>query len=343
MVRSQATLFGQQQQQQQQRRFSYGWTSTSNTSTMATIPSSPSVIDGHASYERFTNDKSRLTTSHSYSDLHAAARSYTTASQHPYNVHPHHNQHHRSFPYDITDAKDVIPCPQYVQHGMCPLDDQCPYSHSPTSTSTSMAFNHFIPSSPHPLSNYQQYPQPYPTFHPNPLLGFASNNNLIYDPNSSFFPPSSKLMPRYVSTPTSTITNTSSSSSSSSATGNPALLETNYGASYGHGMFLDNKATMTGDMMSDISQQQQQQHRRSIADPEANRFLGAKLEDFQGKLYDLCKDHNGCRFLQKKLEDPNGQHLQTIFDEIHPHFVELMTGKPKENRDPRYLTAASIW
>ncbi|KAI9300586.1 armadillo-type protein [Cunninghamella echinulata] len=67
------------------------------------------------------------------------------------------------------------------------------------------------------------------------------------------------------------------------------------------------------------------QHRRSIADPEANRFLGAKLEDFSGKLYDLCKDHNGCRFLQKKLEDPNGQHLQTIFDEIHPHFVELMT------------------
>ncbi|KAI8340614.1 armadillo-type protein [Chlamydoabsidia padenii] len=74
--------------------------------------------------------------------------------------------------------------------------------------------------------------------------------------------------------------------------------------------------------MSDLSQRQQ---RRSIADPEANRFLGAKLEDFYGKLYDLCKDHNGCRFLQKKLEDPNGQHLQTIFDEIHPHFVELMT------------------
>ncbi|KAI8338668.1 armadillo-type protein [Chlamydoabsidia padenii] len=71
----------------------------------------------------------------------------------------------------------------------------------------------------------------------------------------------------------------------------------------------------------DVSQQQ----RRSIADPEANRFLGAKLEDFVGKLYDLCKDHNGCRFLQKKLEDPNEQHLQTIFDEIHPHFVELMT------------------
>ncbi|KAI8878276.1 ARM repeat-containing protein [Backusella circina FSU 941] len=55
-----------------------------------------------------------------------------------------------------------------------------------------------------------------------------------------------------------------------------------------------------------------------------NRFAGAKLEDYKGKLYELCKDQNGCRFLQKKLEEPSAN-VTTICEEIHIHFVELMT------------------
>ncbi|KAI7864363.1 armadillo-type protein [Spinellus fusiger] len=68
------------------------------------------------------------------------------------------------------------------------------------------------------------------------------------------------------------------------------------------------------------------QQRRSVStDPEPNRFSGASLADFQGSLYEICKDQNGCRFLQKKLEESSGQHLELIFNEIHSHFVELMT------------------
>lgn len=69
------------------------------------------------------------------------------------------------------------------------------------------------------------------------------------------------------------------------------------------------------------SQQQQQQQQQ-------DRFADAKIEDFIGKLYELCKDQNGCRFLQKKIEEKeNGdKHLEIVFDEIHPHFTELMTG-----------------
>ncbi|OAD75540.1 hypothetical protein PHYBLDRAFT_98829, partial [Phycomyces blakesleeanus NRRL 1555(-)] len=65
--------------------------------------------------------------------------------------------------------------------------------------------------------------------------------------------------------------------------------------------------------------------RSQTSEQEPNRFSGASLEDFQGSLYEICKDQNGCRFLQKKLEEPNGQNLEMIFDEIHSHFVELMT------------------
>ncbi|GAA5992489.1 hypothetical protein JCM5350_003493 [Sporobolomyces pararoseus] len=57
----------------------------------------------------------------------------------------------------------------------------------------------------------------------------------------------------------------------------------------------------------------------------ANRFAGLRLEDLQGDMLPLCKDQFGCRYLQKKLEDGNPEHRDMIFNEIFPHFGELMT------------------
>ena len=74
------------------------------------------------------------------------------------------------------------------------------------------------------------------------------------------------------------------------------------------------------------------ERRMSEQQEQPSRFQGAKLDDFCGTLYELCKDQNGCRFLQKKLEEQGtgAQNLLTIFNEIHTHFMELMTGKKKE-------------
>lgn len=58
---------------------------------------------------------------------------------------------------------------------------------------------------------------------------------------------------------------------------------------------------------------------------EPNRFAGLRLEDLQGDMAALCKDQHGCRFLQKKLEEGNAEHRDMIFNEIYPHFGELMT------------------
>lgn len=41
----------------------------------------------------------------------------------------------------------------------------------------------------------------------------------------------------------------------------------------------------------------------------------------------MCKDQHGCRFLQKKLDEMNTQTVDIIFNEVYPHFAELMTGK----------------
>jgi hypothetical protein len=57
-----------------------------------------------------------------------------------------------------------------------------------------------------------------------------------------------------------------------------------------------------------------------------SRFSNLPLEHYQGDLYSLCKDQHGCRFLQRKLEERNPEHVQMIFNETHMHVVELMTG-----------------
>ena len=57
------------------------------------------------------------------------------------------------------------------------------------------------------------------------------------------------------------------------------------------------------------------------------RFINVKLESLQGEIYGLCKDQHGCRYLQKKLEERNQDHVRLIFLETNQHVVELMTGK----------------
>lgn len=56
-----------------------------------------------------------------------------------------------------------------------------------------------------------------------------------------------------------------------------------------------------------------------------SRFTNFPLEHYRGELYSLCKDQHGCRYLQRKLEERNPEHVQMIFDETYAHVVELMT------------------
>lgn len=188
-------------------------------------------------------------------------------------------------------ANDALDCPQYQQHGLCMLDDQCPYAHTNPSPILS-----------HSLLQMDQLPATNPSSAQHPyLLGmpalpfYASSiyqhysilNNLA----SGQFPPKPAT--------TATMFNASSSTQRLS----PSDLRPRRANS------------------STVSSPSAQ------AAEESNRFSGAKLEDFVGKMYDLCKDQNGCRFLQKKIEEPNRANLKLIFDEVQPYFVELMTGK----------------
>lgn len=55
---------------------------------------------------------------------------------------------------------------------------------------------------------------------------------------------------------------------------------------------------------------------------DASRFDNAKLDDFIGQIYSLCKDQHGCRFLQRQL-DLDAANATPIFEETQMH-VELM-------------------
>lgn len=73
-----------------------------------------------------------------------------------------------------------------------------------------------------------------------------------------------------------------------------------------------------------LKQEQQVRRPSTTIEPEMNKFAGVQLEDFQGRLYELCKDQHGCRFLQMKMEE-SSTNVNTIYEEVHSHFVDLMT------------------
>lgn len=49
------------------------------------------------------------------------------------------------------------------------------------------------------------------------------------------------------------------------------------------------------------------------------------FDQVRGSIYEISKDQQGCRFLQKKLEDNDPEATQSIFVEVIDHIVELMT------------------
>ncbi|KAJ5357727.1 hypothetical protein N7541_004885 [Penicillium brevicompactum] len=87
----------------------------------------------------------------------------------------------------------------------------------------------------------------------------------------------------------------------------------NYGTNAG---FRYNEPAVRGNMA---------QRRQDTDANQLTRFGNFPLEHYKGELYSLCKDQHGCRYLQRKLEERNEEHVQLIFNETHMHVIELMT------------------
>lgn len=96
--------------------------------------------------------------------------------------------------------------------------------------------------------------------------------------------------------------------------GYPQAAYANYGIPYGQGQ------NVPRDSQARVIQQRRQNDGDAM-----NRFANVTLESLGGEIYTLCKDQHGCRFLQKKLEERNPDHIHMIWLETNQHVVELMT------------------
>jgi hypothetical protein len=62
-------------------------------------------------------------------------------------------------------------------------------------------------------------------------------------------------------------------------------------------------------------------------DPDAPDHYEGTFDQLLGKIYLVAKDQQGCRYLQKRLEEQIPREVQSIFTEVFEHITELMTGE----------------
>ncbi|CAO3587364.1 unnamed protein product [Absidia cylindrospora] len=293
------------------RRSSYGWQNSESNQYQGFSPD-------------LTNIKTRLTTSQSHSDLRATntidgnqhVGTTTAASFGFYN-----GSSDMSGALDLSSSglntKDQQPplCHQYLQYGYCTLGDQCHFAHpmlAPTNDVT-------VPTTTTASSSSPRLQQPSPTS--NAALYSSYPVNALFNPSATMLNNPSMGPGAHTALP---IFPVGASSSVYGRGGNGALpfQPSSPPQHHQHHMYK---------LQQHEQQQQQQQMRRpSTSDQDSNRFMNATLDDFKGHLYELAKDQNGCRFLQRKIEDTsqnNAQAILAIYEEIHGHFVELMTSK----------------
>ncbi|KAI7558425.1 hypothetical protein KC346_g23035, partial [Hortaea werneckii] len=75
----------------------------------------------------------------------------------------------------------------------------------------------------------------------------------------------------------------------------------------------------------DNSQRMNAEARRQAQEAALQKYAQTDIRDLVGKIYMLCKDQHGCRFLQRKLDERDEPTIQTIFNEVKDHIIELMT------------------
>ena len=67
--------------------------------------------------------------------------------------------------------------------------------------------------------------------------------------------------------------------------------------------------------------QRKQSHRQTVSEEAASN----DPEALRGHIYDMCKDQQGCRSLQKLLDENSPRITSMVFDEVLDHIVKLMS------------------
>jgi len=66
-------------------------------------------------------------------------------------------------------------------------------------------------------------------------------------------------------------------------------------------------------------------HRRNSSNDERSVLNRTRIQDFAGRIPELCRDQNGCRHLQAQLDKNLEESLDIIFHGAKPYFPDLMS------------------
>lgn len=80
----------------------------------------------------------------------------------------------------------------------------------------------------------------------------------------------------------------------------------------------------TKDVVAPTTDSNTKPSRSNRRNDDSSLYGGATLESLSDNILSLCKDQNGCRFLQRKLEENNPASVKLIFTKVYPHISELM-------------------
>lgn len=97
------------------------------------------------------------------------------------------------------------------------------------------------------------------------------------------------------------------------------------GAYGGYQQFPQNGHSVAGAGRLQDTQRVSAEQRRQAQEAAQVKYASVHVNDLVGEIYGLCKDQHGCRFLQRKLDERDEQSVQTIFNEVKSHIIELMT------------------
>ncbi|PVU87624.1 hypothetical protein BB561_006254 [Smittium simulii] len=88
---------------------------------------------------------------------------------------------------------------------------------------------------------------------------------------------------------------------------------------------LKSSSTELGKSQSSVNLQSNNSNRHNRKhDVEHNKYTNMKLEELEHRIFSVCKDQYGCRYLQKQLEDGSTKQIEMIYKEITPHYSKLM-------------------
>ncbi|QIX02290.1 hypothetical protein AMS68_007807 [Peltaster fructicola] len=92
----------------------------------------------------------------------------------------------------------------------------------------------------------------------------------------------------------------------------------------GYAVYQNQSQAVTGAPRAAAAAESHRPYTRARNTDDSTVVSNLQIHDVRGKVFELCTDQHGCRFLQRKLDDRDPATLNIIFEEVRPKIYQLM-------------------